>query len=202
MKKNYSAIIFDLGNTIIKFDHTIAVRRLADKFTIDPVKAYNLFFDSDLTQIFEKGKISPEEFCNRASDRLGINLMPRDFFDIWNNIFWEDKDSCALVRELKGRYKLFLLSNVNKSHFEYIREKFDIISLFDELILSFMVGVMKPDRAIYEDAIRRAGGDSTKLLYIDDREELVEGAKRVGIDSIRYEGADKLRGIMLVKGIL
>lgn len=134
---------------------------------------------------------------------MGIKLPFKDFVAIWNDIFWEDKDSCELARELKrASYRLFLLSNVNRLHFEHIRRKFDIIKIFDEIILSFMVGAIKPDRLIFEDVIRRAGGDKGALLYIDDREDLIKEAIFLGIDSVRFEGADKLRDTMKVKGVL
>jgi HAD superfamily hydrolase (TIGR01509 family) len=66
------------------------------------------------------------------------------------------------------------------------------MKIFDEVILSFMVGAIKPDKEIFEDMVRRAGGDRTRILYIDDREDLVKEANLLGIDSIRYEGAHKL----------
>ncbi len=98
--------------------------------------------------------------------------------------------SCRLARELKKKYKLFLLSNVNRLHFEYIEQKFDIIKIFDELILSFVIGAMKPERAIFEDVVKGAGGDKSKILYIDDREDLIKEATAMGIPSIRFESAE------------
>lgn len=201
MKSDYSVIVFDLGNTLIKLDHNIAVRKLESRFAIDPKAAYELFFDSSLTRLFETGSISPEEFYGKATKTLRIEIPYDEFMDIWNDIFWEDKDSCALARRLKGLYKLYLLSNVNKAHFEYIKKKFDIIEIFDEVIVSFMIGAMKPDRKIFEDVVERAGGDRAGLLYIDDREDLIREAKALGIDSIRFEGASSLKEELKKKGI-
>ncbi|MCM8790889.1 MAG: HAD hydrolase-like protein [Candidatus Omnitrophica bacterium] len=198
----YTHIVFDLGNTLIRFDHNISARKIVNLFHLDSKKVYDTFFDSHLTRDFEKGLISPREFYRKTKNHLGINIPYKDFMDIWNDIFWEDIDMCALARSLKEHYRLFLLSNVNRSHFEYIRKKFDIINIFDDVILSFMVGAMKPDRIIFEDVIRRAGGDRSKLLYIDDREDLVKEAEQMGIDSIRFEGIEKLKVKMKEKGVL
>lgn len=192
--------MFDLGNTLVRFDHNISANKIANLFRLDPKKIYDAFFDSEITRDFEKGAISPREFHDRAQRLLKIKLPYKDFVSIWNDIFWEDEGSCELARQLKKSYKLFLLSNVNRLHFEYIRKNFDIINIFDEIILSFMVGAIKPDRIIFEDVIRRAGGDRTKLLYIDDREDLIKEAGALGIDAIRFEGADKLKKTMLEKG--
>ena len=202
MKKHYSVIIFDLGNTLIRFDHNISARKIANLFHIDSKKIYDSFFDSEITRDFEKGLISPKEFHRRAAKLLGVTMPFKDFATIWNDIFWEDKESCDLARQLKKNYKLFLLSNVNRLHFEYIEKKFDIIKIFDEVILSYLVGAQKPDKLIFDDVVRRAGGDRAGLLYIDDREDLIKEALSMGIDSIRFEGADKLKKVMAEKGVI
>lgn len=202
MNKRYSVIVFDLGNTVIRFDHNISAKRIADKFGIDRKNIYDIFFDSDLTRAFEKGEISPREFYKKITSRLGIKLPFKDFVAIWNEIFWEDEAVCNFARELKKSYRLFLLSNVNSLHFEHIRHKFDIIKIFDEVILSYMVGAIKPDRIIFDHVIKMAGGDKAKLLYIDDREDLIKEATSMGIDSIRFEGIDKLKETMKEKGVI
>ena len=133
---------------------------------------------------------------------MGIKIPFRDFVSIWNDIFWEDKEACDIARQLKSDYKLFLLSNVNRLHFEYVEKKFDIIKIFDEVILSFAVGAIKPEALIFEDAIKRAGGDRSQVLYIDDREDLIKEAAKLGIESIRYEGAQMLREALKEKGVI
>ena len=201
-KKEYGVIVFDLGNTIIRFDHNISAAKIANLCRCDTKKIYDIFFDSDITRDFEKGLLSPREFYKRAADLLGIKVPYRDFVLIWNDIFWEDEGACDIAKSLKGSYRLFLLSNVNRLHFEHIQKKFAIIKIFDEMILSFMIGAIKPDRLIFEEAIRRAGGDKDEMLYIDDRQDLVAAAAGLGIDSIRYEGPDRLLCAMREKGVI
>jgi putative hydrolase of the HAD superfamily len=202
VKNKYKTIVFDLGNTLIRFDHNISARKIANLFNLDSRKIYDAFFDSEITRAFEKGLLSPKSFYGKASALLGIKLPYEDFVPIWNDIFWEDEDVCDLARELKKNYKLFLLSNVNRLHFEHIEKKFEIIKIFDELILSFVVGATKPERQIYEDVIRRAGGDKGSILYIDDREDLIKEATALGIDSIRFESAGKLRDLLSIKKVI
>lgn len=196
MAKKYKVIIFDLGNTLIRFDHNISAVKFARLFHLDAEEARKLFFDSELTQAFERGLLSPREFYARVTQRLGIKLPFKDFVDIWNDIFWEDTKACAIARRLKKDYKLFLLSNVSRLHYEYIEKKFDIIKIFDEVILSFAVGAIKPERLIFDDAVRRAGGDKSAVLYIDDREDLIRAANEFGIDSIKFEGAERLGAVL------
>ena len=202
MSKKYSVIIFDLGNTLIRFDHNISAKKFASLFHLDAEEVRKLFFDSELTRDFERGNVSPKEFYARVAARLGIKLPFKDFVNIWNDIFWEDKEACDIARRLKKDYKLFLLSNVSRLHYDYIEKKFDIIKIFDEVILSFAVGAIKPEAVIFEDAVRRSGGDKSAVLYIDDREDLIKEANAFGIESIKFEGADKLRAALKEREIL
>jgi len=202
MKNRYEYIVFDLGNTLIRFDHNISAGKIAKAFNVDVKKVYDTFFDSDITRPFERGELSPAEFHAKASRFLGLDLPYGDFADIWNDIFWQDAEMCALARELKKKYKLILLSNISVLHFEHIRKKFDIINIFDEIVLSYQVGAIKPERKIFDEVIKRAGGNRSGLFYIDDREDLVKVASELGIDSVKFENIDKLREIMKEKGIL
>jgi len=201
-QKRYSVIIFDLGNTLIRFDHNISAKKFANLFHLDSEEVRKLFFDSDLTQAFERGQISPKDFHARITRHLGVKMPFRDFVSIWNDIFWLDEGSCAIARRLKEDYKLFLLSNISRLHYEYIEKKFDILKIFDEIILSFAVGAIKPERIIFEDAIKRAGGDKSAVLYIDDREDLIKEALRFGIESIKYEDSVKLEKDLRERGVI
>jgi len=202
VKRRYSVIIFDLGNTLIRFDHNISAKKFANLFHLDSEEARKLFFDSELTQAFERGQISSKDFHAKITKHLGVVIPFRDFIPIWNDIFWIDEGSCNIARRLKKDYKLFLLSNISRLHYEYIANKFDILKIFDEIILSFAVGAIKPEKRIFEDAIRRAGGDKSAVLYIDDRDDLIREATAFGIESIKYEGSQKLEEDLKEKGVL
>jgi len=195
-------IVFDLGNTLIRFDHNISAQKIAGLFGIDSKIIYDMFFDSPITRAFERGEISPVEFHEKASLALGNKLPFKDFVDIWNDIFWEDEGSCRIARTLKANgYTLFLLSNLNRLHFEHIRGKFGILDIFDELILSFEVGAIKPEKAIFDHVVKLAGGDRSRLVYIDDREDLIKEASALGIDSIRFIDAPRLEVELKRRGI-
>lgn len=103
---------------------------------------------------------------------------------------------------MKDSYKLVLLSNVNRMHFEHVAKLFDIIKIFDDLVLSFIVGAMKPEKSIFDEAVKKAGVDRSAILYIDDRDDLIKEANKLGIESIKYEGAQKLRQDLKERGIL
>jgi len=201
--KQYTIILFDLGNTVIRFDHGISARKIAARCGTDEGKIYETFFDSALTRLFDSGKITPREFYMRVSRDLGLKIPYSDFVSVWSDIFWPDEASCALARELKRTHRLFIISNINRLHFDFIMERFgDDMRLFEGYILSYQVGCLKPDRRIYEDAARQGNARFSDILYIDDREDLIVESTAMGIDSIRFENAAQLRDELIVKRIL
>ncbi|MFH1478774.1 MAG: HAD family phosphatase [Candidatus Omnitrophota bacterium] len=189
----YKAILSDLGNVLVNFDHKIAVRKILQYTAKNEEDIYNLFFDSGLTSLYERGKLSPEEFFDRVKDDLGLDIRQEDFFDIWNNIFFEVPLNIkihTLLRKVKGECKLIMLSNINKTHFEFLKDRYSIFKDFDKLVLSYEVGFRKPAPEIYDAAVEKAGVPRDKVFYIDDRRDLVEAAAKLGIKGVAFTGEE------------
>jgi len=189
----YDAFMFDLGRVIVDFDHWISARKIAPLCNKDPEEIYNMFFDSELTVKFDSGAITPQEFFVEVEKILGLDITYDEFIAIWTNIFFEKKDMSEFIRELKEDYYIGLISNVNILQFSHIRNKFPIVSEFEKPILSYEVGAMKPDPKIYEAAIKLCNTRPEKIIYIDDRPELVEGGKRMGLESIVFRDLTHLK---------
>jgi len=202
MNRPYDLIVFDLGNTLIRFDHRIAADKIVQRFDVDGDALYDAMFDSELTREFGTGKISPNDFHARFSALYGVRLGFGEFSRIWSDIFWEDEEACRLAKRLRGKVPLCLMSNIDEIHYAHIRKRFDVIGIFDHFILSYEVGALKPDRRIYESARDASKVPFSRMLYIDDRQELVDAAASYGIESVRFEGARKLEELFLKKKVL
>lgn len=194
--KEIEAVIFDLGNVLIGFDHTIAVKKILRHTPKKSKDIYNLFFDSDLTQEFEKGKTGTLEFFEQIKDALELKISYGEFLPIWNEIFFSKPESEDFVGSLNSGIKLALLSNINQLHYEYIREEFSsTIGLFeaDKIIPSFRTGFIKPDKEIYDLALKALGVPRESVVYVDDRLDLIEAALSYGIKSIQFKSAKELK---------
>lgn len=199
MKQNgYDAIICDLGNVLVNFDHRIAVRKILENTPKKEEDIYNLFFDSGLTELYEEGKITPEDFFSRVKETLELKIDYNTFMPIWNEIFFEaplNKKMQAFLRKIKPRYKLIMLSNLNKTHFEFLNKKMDIFKEFDSLILSYEVGFRKPAPQIYNAALESVKTVPEKVFYIDDRKDLVKAASMLGIKGIVFNGESAFKEV-------
>ena len=188
----YKVIIFDLGNVVVNFNMDASSAKIAALSGYPKNEIFKIFFDSDISRRHEIGELSGLEFYNEIKGRFDLNLTFGEFKAVWNDIFWENEPVCDLVRMLKKKYKILLLSNVGQLHFEYIDSKFRIMREFDEKITSYALGLRKPDEKIYRYAIERARARPDEIIYIDDRKELVSEAKKLGIVSIAFTNTAEL----------
>ncbi|MFH0940934.1 MAG: HAD family phosphatase [Candidatus Omnitrophota bacterium] len=188
-------ILCDLGNVLVNFDHRIAVRKIMPFTQKGFDEVHQLFFDSKLTKDFEEGRLKPRDFFRRLCRILGIKNISFDrFVPIWNEIFSDNKPMAALLGALKKRHKLYLISNINKLHYDYIAGKFGrYIGLFDKCYLSYEVGFRKPHVDIYRKAMLGANVKPQECLYIDDRADLIKEAKKLGLRPILFKNVSDLK---------
>jgi putative hydrolase of the HAD superfamily len=194
-------ILFDFGNVICSFDVGRFLARL-HRWSGVPVETLrDRVYGSDLHSLYERGEIPSEEFRDRIARMTGARVPVEAFEEGFTDIFTPLGDTEALIRGLKGRYRLGLLSNTNECHFRRHIRRVPVFPLFDSVTLSFEVGALKPDPAIYRDALRKLSLPPEACVFIDDIAEYAEGAKALGIHGIRYTGPADLARELAVLGV-
>ncbi|MBM4306558.1 MAG: hypothetical protein FJ123_07460, partial [Deltaproteobacteria bacterium] len=112
-------ILFDLGNVILPFNHYQIAEKLLPfvqrKEFQDPKKIFSYIFDfkSGAINAFDAGELSPQEFFQSLKESLQFSISFDAFVPIWNRIFTEDREVSQIIRFLKGKYRLGLLSNTD-----------------------------------------------------------------------------------------
>ncbi|MBN2417372.1 HAD-IA family hydrolase [bacterium] len=152
----------------------------------DPERLRGAFFDSPEKDLLESGRISPRRFLDGAGRRLGLHIDPVLFADFWTDIFSENRDISALIPALRQRYRLALLSNTNKPHMDYIGTAFPVVHLFHHRFLSYEMQLLKPDTAIFREALRALGSTPAQTLFIDDSEANTAAAASLGMPVIHF----------------
>jgi putative hydrolase of the HAD superfamily len=202
---NIEAVVFDLGNVLIDFDHTIAAKKISRFADKSLQEIFALFFDSGLTGLFEEGKISSREFFSQVKEMINLKLDYEAFLPIWNDIFFltpKNHSVYNLANSLKGQCKIALLSNINVLHLDYLRKNFPVFDVFDHVLASCDLGLRKPDPLIYKKTLEVIGVSSAPcVFYTDDRPELVNKAQELGIKSFVFQGTEKLRRDLESAGI-
>jgi len=204
-KKVIKVIFFDLGNVILPFNHYQIAEKLSPfvgkKEFHDPRKIFSYIFDLKTGAInpLDAGILSPEEFFQSLKESLQLSISFEAFAPIWNEIFIENPEVSEIIRSLKGRRRLGLLSNTDPLHFNYIVSTFPIVSTLEKWILSYEVGFKKPDARIFQRAMEWASVEPEKILFIDDTKAHVEAALSLGMQGIHFVSADQLKKELSMK---
>jgi glucose-1-phosphatase len=195
------ALISDLGNVLLHFDHRIIGRRFAELYpeALRDKEAERAFWS--LVGAFETGEADTSEFLKRLGGMLNVpaGLDEEQFLEVWGDIFWLNSDYLELLREARGRVTLVLLSNTNPLHISFARQRFpEIFELFEHTVYSFDCGFAKPDPRIFRLALEAAGVAPDEALYIDDIAAYTDAAASLGIHAYQYVSAEALRDVLKI----
>lgn len=186
------SIIFDLGNVLLNYDAHKAANRFAKKCKVPKKRVWDHFFTSPTEKAYTRGEISCQEFFDHAKQSLAIPVDFETFKFYWNDIFVENKGMDNLLTKLKKKYPLYLISNTNKMHFDYIRSQFKILRHFKKTFPSHEVGCRKPESAIYKKVLRAVKLKPQQSVFVDDMPKFVEGARAVGMHAIQFRSKPQL----------
>lgn len=195
-------VIFDLGKVIVPFDFQRGYDRMAPLCRYSPSEIPERLRGCDLVTRFEEGKVAPDAFVRELSSILELDASYEDFCGIWSSIFLPDtlihED---LLRALRSRYRLLLLSNTNAIHFEMIKRTYPLLDQFHHHVVSYKVGAVKPSPLIYAEAIRQAQCAPEECFFTDDIPAYVEGARVAGIDAVQFENQAQIERELRARGV-
>lgn len=176
-------VYFDLGNILLSFDPAIACENLARLVSRDTAAVKHALYQSGLQDKFEHGSISEERFVaelNRHLDVAPESVEDQSVLDAISDMFTPIDAMSEILGRVRSRVgRIGLLSNTCRAHWGWIgRQGYPVLETpLDETVLSFDVGSMKPEPAIYEAAEAMCEVDPSRVLFIDDREENVAAAR-------------------------
>ncbi len=194
MTPNIEAIIFDFGGVLVPFNELDSFQEQESRLGLQPGSLAEMLWRSPDWRLAEVGAITDEEYWQRIGAQLGFHTLEaiRGFAE---NLFRDAKSDpkmTALVRRLRGRYRLGLLSNASDVLPRLLRERYDLDGLFDVEVVSALVGLAKPDPAIYQLALERLGTAPDATVFVDDYEPNVAAAAALGIRAIHFVGYEAL----------
>ncbi|MFW9897404.1 MAG: HAD-IA family hydrolase, partial [Candidatus Thorarchaeota archaeon] len=135
--------------------------------------------------------MSDTEFYQLACDVLQVcEIDQENFFSAFNSIIsGYNPDIVKLIKKIKGNsdLKLLCLSNINSSHWKFLlNQNWEFFDYFDQLILSHRIHLTKPDRKIFQYAIKVAGCKPEEIVFIDDGVNNIRSAKELGIIGLKF----------------
>jgi putative hydrolase of the HAD superfamily len=142
---------------------------------------------NDLSHASDYGYVTSEEYAEKVSEL--INRPSAEIAELTRAQRIISREMVELVRSLKPRYKIALLSNVGRGVMEELFDTKQRSELFDAVVLSSDVGIAKPHPEAYELTAQRLGLLPEECVMIDDLSVNVEGAKNIGMEGIMCQTA-------------
>ncbi len=184
---NVRCLLLDMGKVLLDFDYLQFGRRMLALTGLGIEQLRSVIMADDLTVRLETGRMGEREFHREICNRVGTEISWTDFVEAWNSVFHADPLLPeGVIACLAERADLWLISNTNKIHSDFIFDRYKFPRFFRGRSLSHEVGVLKPDRRIFEHALRGAGIAPVEALFVDDQSANVEGAKQLGIDGFQF----------------
>lgn len=197
-----STIISDFGRVVLWFDNTTFYQKMTAycSKSVDEIRAI-AHRSAEFYKLFDRGELTPRQFYERAVALLDARIGYDEFVAAYVDIFSRNQPVLDLYQRLKGRYKLILLSNTDPLRFGFARGKFPDAMFFDDYVLSYEVGALKPGPEIYQEAMKRAGAPASSCVLVDDMEANIEGAAALGLNTILYKPDTDLGNALLTLGV-
>lgn len=198
------AIVFDLGGVLIEWKPQLI---FSDHFPGDP-SAVDAFLseirfpewnvEQDKGRSFAEGvSILKQEFPRHAGilDMLSTN---------WEaSLVGQIEGSVEILRSLKERgFRLYGLSNWSQETFTRTRVRYPFLELFDDILISGEVCMVKPDPGIFELCLNRIGRPARECLFIDDSRVNIATAENLGFEVVHFVSPEQLRRELSARGIL
>jgi epoxide hydrolase-like predicted phosphatase len=180
------AVFIDFGGVIMRTEDKGPRTRQAERLGMTFRDLEKIFFESDTSQRASTGEIPEEAHWQAVAEALGVSRQESD--KITAEFFSGDRADTTLLdflRSLRPERKVSLISNAWSGLRAFItRQKFE--DVFDEMIISAEVGLIKPDPRIYRFALEKIGAQPEESVFLDDVLINVEAARSVGMSAIHF----------------
>lgn len=193
-------VLFDLGGVLIElggvdvFGELIGVK--------NPDEIWSRWLSSPWVRRYERGQCTRDEFATGMVLENRIDLSPEEFLQLFRD--WPGgllPGAAELVRGLSDGVTLACLSNTNEMHWNEQKNAEIVRELFERRFLSHELGLIKPDREIFDLVVMQLDCRPCEVLFLDDNLLNVQGARAAGLDAHRVGGVEDSRALLASRGL-
>jgi 2-haloacid dehalogenase len=193
MNSTITAIIFDFGNVLVKWDaHSLYKRFFPNPEAVDSFLKEIHFPEWNARQ--DAGRSFKEGIAELSAQFPQYAELIQAYDTHWQESITEVySGTVEIVRNLKqAGWPLYLLSNFSAEKFPLMQQRYDFLQLFDDMIISGEHKMIKPDPAIYRLTLNRIKRKANECLFIDDSLHNIETARRLGFHIIHFQSPEQL----------
>ncbi|MBP7125473.1 HAD family phosphatase [Myxococcota bacterium] len=202
MEGGIEAVAFDLGQVLVRVHLDAGLwPALIQAGGGDPSDISRLR-ENDLLVAFDCGHLDPLQFHQAFQDRTGIRMGFVEFASRWCDVFSPMPGMEDLVEDLAtAGIRLGGLSDTDPLHFPWCQRHFPAVRRIPAWVVSYEVGAMKPDPRLYRALVEALEVPPERILFVDDLERNVNGAREHGIQGFCFTGVERLRQHLEERGI-
>lgn len=191
------AITFDLDGVYFVNGKTNFVRNLA-QLGVPESEVTRVYLKSDeMNKKYKTGTLSDEEYWSWALREWKLNRAIEEIVALLIEGYEVNNQVVRFVREVRKRgYKTLVCSNNFPARINGLNARFGFLADFDAVALSYEVGATKPSEKIFRYLVERSGVDAGEIVFADDDEEKLLGAKTLGIRTFVYTGFEHFLGTL------
>ena len=191
-RANVDALLFDLGGVLIRLDWDAVFAHWARCSGADPAALRRRFAFDEAYERYERGEIDAARYFEALRSTLGIELDDAQLEAGWNALFaGEVAETARLVAQAAARIPVHLFSNTNAAHHAaWSRDYARALRPFRRRFVSSEMGLRKPDRAAFEHVARELGIPPGRILFFDDTEANVAGARAAGLQAVHVRSPE------------
>lgn len=188
-------VVLDMGGVLVELQWQQRMERLLQR-SLPMDQLHHLWVTALSTVDFESGRTDFDQFAQAFLQEFAVDSTPDQLKAEFLEIVQGPLPNCeTMLATLKSSYHLSLLSNTNVAHYQKLRHHYDFFNYFDQLFLSYELGMMKPSPAIFEHVITALGTSPAKVAFFDDGARNVEAARSLGIQAHRVDGLEEILAI-------
>lgn len=187
-------IIFDLSEVIISGYHGIE-HLIEQKYNI-PAQEFKNRKRETVTIFFQlmRGNLKEEEYWKKFLEGTNWEVTVEDLKSTIREYMNQPiEGTMELIKKLKRKYRLILLSDHVQEWMDYIQEKNQDIKIFDQVILSYKIGSLKCDEQTFKQVLKQNQIMANETVFIDDLDVNINRAEEAGIHGILFQNANQLK---------
>lgn len=192
------AIVFDLGGVLVDVDYRRALARWAAAAGVPAETLAARFQRDDAFCAHECGTLDDAGYFAHLRSALGMQIGDAEMLAGWNAALGDPLPGAeALVRRLAEALPLYVFSNTNPAHIAHFTPRYrELLSHFRHVFTSCELGARKPEPLAFLHLTKRIGQAAERVLFFDDLEENVLGARQAGLQAHRVTRPQEIEALL------
>ena len=187
-------IVFDLGGVVFNWQPDAIIESIFEDPDTRGLIKREIFEHADWVEL-DRGTIALEQAIARGVSRTGLPYHDIErVFGVVPQSLTPIEATIDLIRDLSStKNRLFVLSNMHAASIAYLEQHHEIWTMFDGVVISSRIQMVKPEVQIYEYLLNLYQLDPAETIFIDDLPENLEAASSIGIQTVRFIDADQCK---------